>query len=218
MKIALVGCAATWKDAPFDDPSYTIWAHASCQPLHLPRVDRWFDLHCVSVWRQGKVWYLPDQTEPATYVEWLGSRTQPVMMQERYAVIPTSEKYPLKDVVEAFGIVPADWVVDQATWWNLVKDRGEFSSTAAYMIALALYEGAKELSLYGIDFWAPASDPIAGLERSYQRPGAKYWVGIARGMGVPVTVAPKSWFQQLPWLYGYQTPQQEQIDVIQARR
>lgn len=218
MKIALVGCAPTWKETPWDDPSIQIWAHASCQPRHPKRVDRWFDMHAVSVWRQGKVWYWPEGDEPRTYVDWLRTRPQPIVMQEAYPLIPTSERYPLRAIVETFGIVPADWQVDDATWWRLVKDRGEFSSTAAYMMALALYEGATDISLYGIDFWAPASDPVAGLERAYQRPGMKYWVGVARGMGVPVNVSPASWFQQQPWLYGYQLPTEEHKRELQTLR
>lgn len=209
MKVALVGCAPTWRTAPYDDPSWTIWAHASCQQLHLPRVHRWFDIHALSVWRQGKVWYRPEGDEPPTYVDWLASRLEPVVMQQHWPVVPASVPYPLRALVEAFGIVPAEWVVDEATWWRLVRDRGEFSSTAAYMLALALYEGATEIALHGIDF---IGQDTRGIERTYQRPGMKYWVGVARGMGVPVTVAPGSWFQSQPFLYGYE-PTPEEVSV-----
>lgn len=206
MKIALIGGARTWKDAPYGDPDWQIWAHTSCQPLQLPRVDRWFDLHQLQVWRQGKVWYRANGG-PATYVEWLASREVPVMMQQRYPIVPSSDAYPLQAIVEAFGIVPKDWKLtpDDPSWWTLVRDRGEFTATACYMLALALYEGVDELALYGIDF---DGNDLLHIERSYQRPGAKYWVGVARGMGVPVTIAAGSRFEYQQFLYGYQmTPQ-----------
>lgn len=200
-KVAIVGCAPTYTDAPYADPSWDIWAHSSCQPLHVSRVNRWFDVHDLETWRQGKVWYRPYGKEPPTYVEWLQRRTVPVVMQQHYPLIPMSEAYPLRAIVDRFGIVPALWgITDEAIWWNLVKDRGEFTSTFTYMLALALAEGVTEVALYGIDF---IGRDVADVERSYQRPGAKYWVGVARGMGVPVTVARGSWFEHSDRLYGY---------------
>lgn len=206
MKIALVGGAPTWKDAPYDDASWCVWAHASCQPLHLPRVDRWFDLHTVDVWRQGKAWYRPMTGEPSTYVGWLAAQTAPVMMQEQYPIVPTSFEYPIREIVEAFDIVPASWglTTDDVRWWELVTKRGNFTCTAAYMLALALFYAADEIALYGIDFWGPDDHPGSTFERSVQRSGAKYWVGIARGLGVPVTVARDSYFEYQPFLYGYE--------------
>ena len=215
-QVALIGSAPTWRDAPFheEDEAWQIWAHASCQPLHPSRVDRWFDLHTVETWRQGKTWYRPWSNEPATYVEWLATRIVPVMMQAHYPIVPASQAYPLQEIVEAFEIVPKTWNLTPGhpDWWRAVKDRGEFTSTVSYMIALALFQGVEELALYGIDFIG--QDP-AGIERSYQRAGAKYWVGVARGMGVPVTVARGSWFEQAPWLYGYQpTPTRPQEVLV----
>lgn len=207
MKVALIGGAPTWRDAPYADPDWTIWAHTSCQPLRLPKVDAWFDPHKIQVWRQGKAWYRPKGNEPPTYVEWLASRDVPVYMQAAYPIVPTSVAYPLQEIVEAFGIVPAAWKLSPAapSWWTLVRDRGEFTATASYMIALALYQGVDELAMYGIDF---SGNDLLHIERTFQRPGVKYWVGIARGMGVPVTVAPGSVFARQDFLYGYDvTPQ-----------
>ena len=209
-RIAMVGCALTWKDAPFDDPDWEIWAHCSCQPRFAtlptpPRVTRWFDLHAVPVWRQGKDWYRPGPDDPPTYVGWLGARREPVVMQAAYSIVPTSLAYPIRAVAEAFGIVRPEWGLtpDDRKWWVHLKNRGEFSSTFSYMLALALYEGVDEIALYGIDF---VGADVLKRERVYQRPGAKYWVGVARGMGIPVTVARGSWFEQQDALYGYVVP------------
>jgi hypothetical protein len=207
MRIAMIGCARTWADAPYDDPAWTIWAHCSAQPyLRGRRVDRWFDLHKVEVWRQGKVWYQSRGTDPATYVDWLITRPQPIVMQARYPLIPLSEAYPLAAIVETFGIVPAhlNLTPTDSRWWDWVRDRGEFSSTFAYMLALALYEGdVEEIALYGIDF-AQVQTGEGTEEYRQQRPGAKYWVGVARGLGIPVTVARGSQFERQDWIYGYE--------------
>ena len=204
-RIALVGCAKTWRDAPWDDPGWMIWAHCSMQPLlsedQIARVSCWFDLHHVTVWRAGKVWYRPTR-EAKTYVDWLGLRSAPVVMQQHYPIVPTSVTYPLREIVETFGIVPTEWKLtpEDDQWWTFVRDRGEFSSTFAYMVAYALYEGVDELAVYGVDF--AGNDP----EYQHQRPGAKYWIGMARGLNVPVTIAAGSWLEAQPWLYGYELP------------
>lgn len=209
-QIALVGCASTWAQAPWDDETWTIWAHCSCQPLLNPaqtaRVSRWFDMHQVEVWRNGKAWYRGS----GSYVDWLGTLTAPVMMQAHYPIVPTSVAYPLREIVETFSIVPADWQVtpDEPRWWHLVRKRGEFSSTFAYMMAFALYDGVDELGVYGIDFTAQE------IERVHQRPGAKYWVGMARGLNVPVTIPPESLLQHQDWLYGYERrPDRQEIQA-----
>lgn len=164
-------------------------------------------MHRVEVWRQGKTWYRPVPGEPPTYVEWLASKRIPVLMQDTYPVVPWSVKYPLREIVEAFGIVPKDWDVTETQWWDLVKHRGEFTATGAFMIALALYEGAEELALYGMDY---AGNDLLHIERTVQKPGVKYWVGVARGMGVPVTIASGSAFEYQDFLYGYErTPVRE---------
>lgn len=200
MNVALLGGAPTWSDAPFHDPTWQIWAHASCQPLHPIRVDRWYDLHRVEVWRRGKSWYRPLEDEPETYVDWLAAQTVPVVMQDHYPIVPTSERYPLRAIVEAFGIVPKEWDVTERQWWDLVKHRGELTATGSYMLAQAIYEGVDELALYGMDY---AGNDLLHIERTVQKPGVKYWVGIARGLGIPVTIAPGSAFEYQDFLYGY---------------
>lgn len=199
MKVALLGGAPTWTDAPFTDPTWQVWAHASCQPLHPPKVDRWYDLHAVEVWRRGKDWYRPKGDEPRTYVEWLASQRVPVVMQQHYPIVPTSVAYPLRAIVEGFGIVPKDWAVSDAQWWRLVTDRGAFAATGCYLLAQAIYEGADEIALYGMDY---SGNDVLHIERTVQKPGVLYWVGVARGMGIPVSVH-GSLFDQT-FLYGYE--------------
>ena len=56
-----------------------------------------------------------------------------------------------------------------------------FSSTVDYAIALALFEGHREIDLYGVNMANTG-------EYAYQKPGADFWCGVAKGMGVDLNV------------------------------
>jgi hypothetical protein len=60
------------------------------------------------------------------------------------------------------------------------------------MIAIALFEGVHELSLYGVDM--AKTDPTlnANGEYEHQRPSCEYMVGVATGMGVQVSIPEQS--------------------------
>lgn len=72
------------------------------------------------------------------------------------------DNYPLKEVIERFH---TDY----------------FGSTVDYAIALALYEGEKEIDLYGVNMANPG-------EYAYQKPSADFWCGVAIGLGVKLRV------------------------------
>lgn len=55
-----------------------------------------------------------------------------------------------------------------------------FSSSMAYMLALAIYEGHEKIGLWGID--------MTDLEYEYQRPNMEYLIGYARGKGIEVYI------------------------------
>ena len=56
-----------------------------------------------------------------------------------------------------------------------------FSNSIDYMIALAIYEGATSIDLYGVNM-------TAATEWAYQKPGVDYWCGQAMGRGIEVNV------------------------------
>lgn len=123
MKVCLIGSAATVLDAPWQDRSWTIWAHSSAQGI--PRCDRWFDLHPKRIWHRRKPWC-------PTYPAWLRALRTPIYMQTHDPTIPASVAYPKARILAEFGPY--------------------FTSQTAWMIALALTEGVTHLSLYGIHY------------------------------------------------------------------
>ena len=91
--------------------------------------------------------------------------------------------YPLQEVIEFFG---DDY----------------FSNTIDYMIALAIYKGATEIDIYGVN--------MLGDQYLFEKPGVEYWRGQAMGRGIKVTVHGKqSLVGKTPdgLLYGYDVPQ-----------
>lgn len=64
-------------------------------------------------------------------------------------------------------------------------DAEYLTSTPAYMLALAIYEGVDEIKIYGVDNH-PGSDWGKFL------PGMTYLLGIARGRGVKVVIPKES--------------------------
>ncbi len=86
----------------------------------------------------------------------------PLVAPYKYAEIPLSEAFPLKECVKEFGIP-------------------YFSNTIAFMIAFALLEGAKDIEIFGVN-------QASGGEYFYEKAGVEYWLGIANGRGVKVTI------------------------------
>lgn len=163
MKVAILGSATGWREAPFADPDYEIWAlndqYLALEDWQLARVTRWFELH---------------GDTPITR-----SRRPPDHWQRIDALnIPT---YTFHDVpVLATRVFPLKQAVDAG--------RDYFACTCAYQIALALSEGATAIGMYGICFHGTR-------EALVERPCVEWWLGLAEGRGVDVTIAH-------PWNYG----------------
>src|SRR5512133_3445606 len=133
-KVAICGFADTKMDAPFTDPTWEIWG---LNDLHnsLPRYDRWFDIHVRSnIDEDCNLMRNKGQTPPETIgLSGLRKLNVPVYMQDRYEDVPNSIKFPLKEITEAFPF-------------------GQYmTNSISYMIALAIYEGYQEISVFGVD-------------------------------------------------------------------
>lgn len=122
-KIALIGSAPTVELAPWHDPTWEIWAHATVN-AYCKRVDRYFDLH---PWK-----WISEKPMPG-YLEWLKRLPTPVYMQRAFRDVPASVRYPQERMLAEY---PERY----------------FTSHAAWMIALALSEGVTHLGFFGIHY------------------------------------------------------------------
>jgi len=125
LKIALIGTAPTSRGlAPYNDPSWTIWA---CSPGNMgvvPRADAWFEIHGNLLSPECKSYGEP-------YIEWMKKLPIPVYMH-RHDWVPNARQFPRDALVAKYG-------------------NSFFTSSFAWMMAFAIECGASEISLYGID-------------------------------------------------------------------
>lgn len=90
-KVCILGTAETMGMAPFDDPSWEIWAHSMCinrRDKELPRYDLLFEMHTKWKWMNR--------------VDELNRDGKPVIMQDHFMEVPASEAYPLDEVLKTF--------------------------------------------------------------------------------------------------------------------
>jgi hypothetical protein len=188
-KAAVVGFASSSRDlAPYDDPECAILALNELY-RSIPRWDVLFEMHKIEYVRQ----FAPRDgatSEPSAHYTFLKSLPpagdpafRPVYMQQRHEDIPASVALPIKELSERF----------------FPGEDPYFTSTPSYMIAMAIMEGYEEIGIYGIDL-------LQDEEYSYQRPGAEYLIGVARGMGIKVHVPKQSALCKANYLYGYTEP------------
>lgn len=178
-KVCIIGSTETMKDAPYDDPSWDIWAISgsvvseSLKGIHFqPTVEnKWNAVHRVDVFFE--MHKLSDHPE---CIEKLAKCGKPVITLKKEKCIPTSEAYPVEEVAEKLG--------------------EEFSSSIAYMFALAIYQGYKEIRFYGIYL-------MHETEFLSQRPAFKYYLGVARTLGIKVWAEENTRLTCPAWRYGY---------------
>lgn len=170
LKVALIGTAPSSKMlAPFNDPSWKIWACSPGNQNQLPRVDVWFELHGNLHWPEHASYGLP-------YIEWLKTLKIPVYMQNQ-EYVPHAVIFPKDEMIKEFG-------------------RDFFTSSFAWMMALAIHQGAKEIALFGIDM-------ASRDEYILQRPGFYFFKHIAEQRGIKVSAPHESDIMQPPGLYGF---------------
>lgn len=197
-RICIMGTAPTWREVPFDDPTLEIWALNDMHLLHLPRVDRWFDIHPLDKF------YFRDPRKkiaahdvpagcflrPAGHVEWLRQQQIPVYVQDAQLLgSPSARTFPKAAIEAKFG--------------------PNFASTPAWMIGLALLEGATELHIYGIHL-------ATEWEYLKQKPNLTFLLGVAMGLGVKVVMPKGCPLLQERHQYAYE-PDPE-LGKVQAQR
>jgi hypothetical protein len=177
-KVALCGSHSdSLVDAPWTDPSWEFWGHASSRAWYGRQMDRYFDLHPRSCWTRGG-------KKSAAYPKWLAKNLVPIYMQDRYEEVPASIKYPKGRILTEF---------------SSAHQRHYFANHLAWMVALALTEGVTHVGLFGINYSAQS-------EYERQRGSAEYWLGQCDARGVIVHLPEKCDLLRDPVsLYGYES-------------
>lgn len=188
-QVAIVGFADSTRDlAPNADPAWELWSlnqvyrHVArwTDPALQDRNEypiRHFEIHLRSIFEA-------DMVRDTDYLGWLTRCPVPIYMVERDPQFPNSVRYPLEAVTARFpGPHPLTPAYHQ--------------STISYQVALALLEGFEEIAIYGVDL-------VVGEEYSYQKPNLEWWLGLAQGMGVKITLPTGSALTKALYCYGRQ--------------
>lgn len=122
MKICILGCAQSWKDAPFNDNGVEIWTLNHALIGLVPRFDRHFDVHIPH-------WFNRPQDN---YFIWLTQN------QDKLYISDESELYPNANII--------DWKM------LVRKHGEYFTSSIAWMMAVALEcDNLTDIYLCGVD-------------------------------------------------------------------
>lgn len=181
-KVAILGYTPTRKDAPYDDPEWEIWGLNDLYRFKAPDdVKRW------DRWFEFHDERLGNRVGRADFSERMAEFAKwniPVYLQKARPDVPCSVTYPLDEAIERFG--------------------NYFTNTISYMIALAIMEGFEEIGIYGVDM-------STAVEYAAQRPSCEYYLGIAKGKGMKVTVHPAADLLKARFLYGYETQKENEF-------
>lgn len=128
-RVAIVGGGPSRDLAPYDDTTWDIWAFSSLR-LHTPRITCWFEMHALGDLRQQLRRPTPRRRSYQGYMRFLQRLECPIYMQRVHRTIPNSVRYPIEEALAAFGRC--------------------FTSTASYLIALAILQGYETIGVWGI--------------------------------------------------------------------
>lgn len=180
MKIAICGrnnlCLA---DAPWSNKEWKIWGlniHSDDLQNIIPRFDMWFDLH-----KFGEIdlpYYM--SSIDCKYGQFLEKNQENLVLSQHSDILNKSKVYPLQEIVRYF-------------------DCNYFNCSIAYMIAYAIYIGADEIALYGVD--PPDIEKYRDQEENIC-----FWMGIAKGRGIKVYNSMNSNMLKVEKLYAFEIP------------
>jgi len=139
-------------------------------------VDRIIDIHVNRL--------NPTEEKDKAHLEVLKENDIEAYMHSEIEGMPNVKRYPIEEIMKEFN---TDY----------------FGSGIDYMIALAIYEGATEIHLYGVFM-------MKGGEYYHQKPSVEFWAGYAMGRGIKFEVHGENTEilrTHNGLMYGYQTHQ-----------
>ena len=158
MKVNIIGKAPGWQAAPTEGNCWGFNNHILKRPFTVI-----FDMHDVGnetrIVRENG-WKLPKLDRAESNAKCAETNT-PMYSLGTVEGLPIIV-YPLEEITEYFQ---TDY----------------FSCSVAYAMAMAIYQGATEIDIWGIFL-------SSGGEHAYQKPCIEYWIGRAIGLGIKVKV------------------------------
>lgn len=174
-RVAICGKAAsTFDEIPVDDPSWEIW---SLIVVPLKNTKRFFEMHKKEMW---KGYHNPKRVRGLLLAA--AEMGVPVYMWRKYPEVKTAVRYPIEDVRDKVPL-------------RQFYKKDYVTSSAAWMLALAITEGVDEIGIWGIDM-------TADEEYVLQRANFEWLIGYAQGKGIKVHIPAKSALCKTDKVYG----------------
>lgn len=192
--VAIAGFARDTRElVNAEPPEVEIWG-LNLASHFLKRWNRWYQLHPPD-WRGKEVGEEGYYGRDPEHLHFLQTCDALVYMNFPDDRIPTATQFPLAEVTKAIG-------------------RPYFTSSMAYILGHAIYEGVDEIKLFGVNLSSHA-------EYLSQRAGVEYLLGVAEGRGIKVFLPPGCPLLQAP-LYAIHRDDvrqmaQERLDQWKAR-
>ena len=184
-RVAIVGTAErSVNETPWDDDSVEKWCLGWRSDIEEGRASRFFEIHPRSFMKNRKY------SDGRDYMEMLKKRNEkcPLVLLSEVPELPNATIFPKKEVNDMLCLGLPDELGEYYT-----KDW--YMSSIAYMFTLAMYEGYKEIQVYGVDL-------LTSEEYQHQSPNLHYYVGLARGSGILVYIPYKAALCKSPYIYG----------------
>lgn len=158
-RVALVGAVKGWAEHVMDDPTWDVWG---MNRLHTSDSQGRF---------RADRWFEMHEASSQSEDDWDWIRECPVPL-----VIPPSD-----GVMVASARYPAPYPLAEIEGFF---GRSYWACSFAYQVALAVFSGYSEIGVFGIDLSVGTM-----RERTVEWANVSWWLGVAEGRGVKVTVA-----------------------------
>ena len=179
--VAIVGFASNSREqAPYDRRNVEIWG---CNEAYVAgfmvnsegefRADRWFQIH------KHEDFSRQNNSNDKRHYEWLQQEHNfPIYMQEKFEEIPGSEALPIDDFDQRFfGDLYTTNADGEVVAWLEECEHGFYTSTFAYMMAMAIHLGFEEIEIWGFNMGTQS-------EYGQQATGGTFWLSAALNRGI----------------------------------
>jgi hypothetical protein len=179
-RVAIVGTAGSWVKTPWQDAGLSILSLNDAYKLPgFVRANAWFDFHPLNRFyhpepgQQVFAHQVPSgyYVRPTDHLAWMAKQVIPLYLHPQYreqhpdaATWAHARPFPRQAIEDYFGYAPGS------------DDKFYSTSSPAWMLALAILEGAREIHVYGIHL---------ATQREYieQRPNFESLLGRVLGRG-----------------------------------
>lgn len=159
--VNIIACGPGWEAAPPLSKDYDTWGMNTS--VYMRECDVGFQVHTKEAWEKSCARYKHPVDVFEHSLKGAEEQNIPIYMLDIFPYSPkTAVRYPIEEIVEEFG-------------------EPYFSCSIPFMLALAIRQKYDKIDLYGCTVFVDS-------EYAWEKPCIEYWIGMARGRGIQVTL------------------------------